>query len=999
MTTKNRKIETNGLDRHVTFVTAILVWLVVAFSSAAAEDFLTEFETPEVSWSVKSLPQDSTVTLHERQRGAGKAGGAEVFRIASKRENLELRLEHPLPEAMVIDELEASLWVKSNHEGFVLSVRIVLPEVRDPKTGARALIRIDGDKYETPNRWQQLKCRTTDGAVRDKMRLLRAELLRTEKAISETPKDMFVDRVVLKGPLPPGDTEVLFDNLALSPVVRHQVSEPSDGPDLNRKVVQTSDTSDSIKTHPTLPVEFKLHRFYVDGKPFFPRIVTGQGERPEVFVSAGMNVVFLPNYDNPRVTAPLRRHGLWITSIPPFARGTDGEPLEADDANPLPFQADTASVLFWMMGTRMTPDGRPRLTSWANQIRNADRSFNKRPIAADVIENERLCSRHVDLLGISRHVIHSNWSLVEYRDAMIQRRDQAWPDTFIWTWIQTEPAPTLVDLARKIESPPMLEPEQIRLQVYAALAAGCRGIGYWTTTPLDHDSPAARERLLALTQLNLELDLIEPWITSGGSPQLIDFNVDQSRAEQLASAKAAAEAASKAAPRIGFRQPKSKTETPSPTPDSKNTPKKPTRDLRAALFRSDRGALLLPLWLDNTAQFVPGPMSALNVSIVVPGAGETAAAWEITTTGQLRYLEREQALGGVKIKLPRFDQTAAVLVTANATIIDELNQKILSIQEQSAQGIVELAKLKMERIRQVHSSLPSEAVRHPEDARRLLGTAKLHLNESEAALGKQQYSEAAKAAGEALQYGRLVQYSDWEHAVRRLPNPTANPWALSFQSLPEYWRLTKQLARHDSLDLLENLLPSGEFEDIGTLVAEHWKPEQSKLDSLESSAELYGIAKQGRRSLRLSANPIKGEVVPKIISKPLVTVVSPAIGVHAGQVVKITGWAKIPQAISSSNDAAMIYDSMLGKPGAVRLKSAQDWQQFELVRPVPESQEMTITIALNGVGELFVDDLRIVAFEPLPDRSTSSAINSLVTPTKHSTLESLRRLNPLPRRP
>ena len=221
----------------------------------------------------------------------------------------------------------------------------------------------------------------------------------------------------------------------------------------------------------------------------------------------------------------------WLTSAPPYAKGMDGEPLDSDDASLLPFQANTSSVLFWMLGARMSPDARPRLTSWTNQIRNADRGF-KRPIAADVSENERLCSRHVELLGISRHVIHTNCSLPDYRDWMIQRRDQALPDTFCWTWIQTEPVPSLSDLARRIDSQPMLEPEQIRLQVYAALAAGCRGIGYWTTTPLDAGTPAARERLLMLTQLNMELDLFEPWITSGGVPQLVSFKIQGPKSDK-----------------------------------------------------------------------------------------------------------------------------------------------------------------------------------------------------------------------------------------------------------------------------------------------------------------------------------------------------------------------------------------------------------------------------------------------------------------------------------
>ena len=44
-----------------------------------------------------------------------------------------------------------------------------------------------------------------------------------------------------------------------------------------------------------------------------------------------------------------------------------------------------------------------------------------------------------DMVGISKHVIHSNTTLVENRDSLIKRRDRTWPDTFIYGWLQTEP--------------------------------------------------------------------------------------------------------------------------------------------------------------------------------------------------------------------------------------------------------------------------------------------------------------------------------------------------------------------------------------------------------------------------------------------------------------------------------------------------------------------------------------------------------------------------------
>lgn len=949
------------------FSAAIALCLIPLMSRG--EDFLEEFEGPAPSWKISTRTKDTSVAIHQRRRGAGESGGAEFVRFNAVRENSQAMMDHSVPQSTVLDELEASLWVRSSCNGFLLKVQLTLPEIIDPDTNKPLVMLVPGDSYQRTGQWQQLKCRTSDRAISDQLRQLRAR-----KQIAINPKVMYVERIVLDAQLPPGESDLFLDNLVLSPMVRFRSKDTGNRPDVEQASHAREDSKTSEPLSPS-PVKFSLHRLQVGEKPFFPRIITSHQERPELLASVGMNVAWIADYENLAVTGPLRRQGIWITAVPPYANGIDGEPLDSDDASLLPFQSNTSPVLFWMLGARLSPDGRPRMASWANQIRNADRQFNKRPIAADVSENERFCSRHVDLLGISRHIVNTSFSFVDYRDWLIQRRDQARPDTFCWTWIQTEVTPTLADMSQGLETPPMLEPEQIRLQVYAALAAGCRGLGYWTTTLLDDDSPAARERLLTLTQLNLELELFEPWITSGGTPQLVSFRVDSPRNDRTASTTKSSrqEIAGRA-----------------------NGPlaRKAEPEQQAAMIRTEQGALLLPMWLEENAQFTPGPMAARNVSIIVPGGGETSAAWEITTTGQLRNLEREPAAGGVRIKLPQFDQTAAVLITSKHAMVEQLNQKIATIQERSARVSVELAKLKLERVRQVDQSLQSLGAERL-DSWQWLGDAKLHLDKAESSLQSQQYADARLYAAEALQYGRYLQRAHWENAVKRQRSPTSSPWAVSFQSLPEHWKLTRRLQNGVSSESKHNLLPSGEFEDLSTLVAEHWKHQQSLIESIKSNAELYRVAKQGEFCLKLSARPIAGEALPALITKPPVVMVSPGVSVPAGQIVRITGWARIATPIVGSIDGAMIYDSLLGKDGAIHLNSTQEWQQFELIRPCRESQDVCVTLALHGLGEFLVDDLRIAAFDPGPDVPLPSSNKTSIEPTRFSPL---RRLNPLQKR-
>src|SRR5205807_1310571 len=116
------------------------------------------------------------------------------------------------------------------------------------------------------------------------------------------------------------------------------------------------------------------------------------------------------------------------------------------------------------------------------------------------------------------------------------------------------------------EDPIGPQPEQIRLLTYIALAAGCRGLGFWSDQFLS-DSHQGRDRLLALALLNQELRLLEPLLATAGSPTWIDTS---------------------------------------------------QADVKAAVLRTERGVLVLPMWMGKGAQFVPGQAAIASLRIVVP---------------------------------------------------------------------------------------------------------------------------------------------------------------------------------------------------------------------------------------------------------------------------------------------------------------------------------------------------------------------------------------------
>jgi hypothetical protein len=91
--------------------------------------------------------------------------------------------------------------------------------------------------------------------------------------------------------------------------------------------------------------------------------------------------------------------------------------------------------------------------------------------------------------------------------------------------------------------------------------------------------------------------------------------------------------------------------------------------------------------------------------------------------------------------------------------------------------------------------------------------------------------------------------------------------------------------------------------------------------------------------------------------------VSAPMQVEAGRVMLIHGWVNIPKRIVGSVDGLLILDSISGEPLAERILQTKDWQEFSLYRAVPRSGPMTVTFALCGLGEAFLDDVTVQSID------------------------------------
>jgi hypothetical protein len=453
------------------------------------------------------------------------------------------------------------------------------------------------------------------------------------------------------------------------------------------------------------------------------------------------------------------------------------------------------------------------------------------------------------------------------------------------------------------------------LLTYIALAAGCRGLGFWSDRFLA-DSHQGRDRLLTLALLNQELKLLEPLLVLAEPPRGEDWIT---------------------------------TSVP---------------EVKAAVLRTERGILVLPIWLGKGSQYVPGQAAAVKLSMVVPQVPLGMQAWEVCPA-EVRSLRVERVVGGTRVTIPEFGLTGAVVFTSDNSqggLLVRLQELTRQRSALAAQWAQDLAEEEITKVARVQTELEKAGHTVP-DAPKLLENARARLQTSRQYRSNGDSRQAFAEAERALRPLRILMRAQWEQATRELDVPVASPYAVSFFTLPRHWRFMEQLRQGV---VRGNVLPDGDFEnapDPGG--AEAWQLQEATLEGDKVDLAVRRVSdgpKDGRQCVMLRIQPKTGQQPPAALERTYLALNSPAVRLQPGRPVRISGWVRIPSALTASVDGALLYDSAGGEPLAVRLTEATPWKKFTLYRQVPASGTLTVTLALTGLGTVFFDDIRI---EPL----------------------------------
>lgn len=883
------------------------------------------------------IPPKDNNAIHVNQVELSDSGNsAQRFRIQNAGAHSPLVFRSPRTPSQLHNDFEAKIHVIASIAGLRPGLIILLPHQIDPRTGKPLQTIIRGDILREIDVEKPLIVKATKQAIEFQLRSLRAELHQPDIDVHGA----IVIGIAMTVEAIPGEQFIELRDSEYGPVVA-----VDDETELMAANAFGSSNAVSIDIRNFVPLDISLDSIQLNHKPTVLRIAPDHGESIETLQQMGLNTIWVHDFRQTERARELYDSEFAVLVTPPHPEFEPGDFSKLLQALP-PLDQLCPSGSGWILGTRVSREDLAHLLAWSREVRSGDRKF-QRPQLADVTEAEGAAAREIDLIGIGRHVVGRPDSFGELRNLLFRRRRSGGQLPFPWTWIQIEPSSTQQAWrsAMRLEQA-YVEPEQIQHQVYAAVSAGCKGMGFWKTSPLDPEDPLDQETAIAIELACLEIELLEPFLARG-------------RLDGHLSLQSASETQAAAMPGLGRKRPSAVQSALgggniSTSAGNSEAP----ADSDAAVITSDRAMLILPTYWDESSQIVPGPMYERSIELTV-AATETASAYQISTT-RIRYMPRDVTAGGLRVKIDNFDRCAAILVSSDQELIGRMRASVFRMAERSATQSTKLANLKYLRVMQVVESLREEhRVAQGVDA--LLSSARRELDRAERDVASRNFEEAAARSTDCLRILRQVQQACWNDAIAELTAPGQSPHAMSFTTLPEHWKLMHYVDRQQHR-ISENLLPSGDFENVRLFSEDGWQQDTAADSAFYCTTDLVHDPTGDNTVLQLKAVHSRSGVISE--STPL-SLSTPAVMVNPGDVVLVQGRIRKGRTVpGTSPHPVLIFDSELGPEGGLRPKLTQEWQTFEMIRPVSATAEFRITVAMTGQAEIQLDDVTIQVLPP-----------------------------------
>lgn len=568
-------------------------------------------------------------------------------------------------------------------------------------------------------------------------------------------------------------------------------------------------------------------------------------------------------------------------------------------------------VLAWSVGDDLTASQLVAAQNLAREIRDADSKRN-RPLFGHAATGFSRIAEVVDLLAVGKSPIGTNFPLVRYSN-WIQRIDKTLGGRLpLCVDVQTETLPQVIQQTGAVTggiSPTPLDREQIKGLVYEGLAGGARALRFLSRSRLDSNDPQTRLRVLTLQWINQEISLIEPWAVGG-------VVMGENRTED---------------------------------------------GVAVTTLKTNRGQLLLVQQVTGWEHYAAGdaPIRSLRIPDTYSATGDQAYVLEATG---LRPLATERFTGGGAIQIDACPANAAILLTQNPSVLNRMTQIMESFGPNALINRRADLTRQWSAFTQVAENELNQMGRSNPIARSALNEALNAAQQAESLLLTSSLQTALPFYDQADQRLAVVRRELLNLAREQFTSETSAPLLSHMSLLPRHWELA---SRMPAIDEAPNGLPGGDFEDLNHMLVNGWERSANHDQRTMARLELSPLAAgAGESGLLMS---VTGEVDDNhLFDQSPLTIRSAPVPVRSGQMVLIHGWIRIDSPLQATEDGVIIYDTLAGRPLALRFPATTGWQEFKLYRAVSETTQLRVVIEMNGKGTAMLDELTVRTVD-LPD--------------------------------
>ena len=740
------------------------------------------------------------------------------------------------------------------------------------------------------------------------------------------------------------------------------------------------------KPHDGCRITAQQRKIMINGNlPFAVRAVEYRGEPLAFLAGLQFNTVWLRQPPTEQLLEEAWQLGLWVICQPPDRErvqpfvdylnrygmtddgktGGDGQALGIIGRM---FARNRNPILAWDVGRNLTQGQFEQMSQYFQRVQAAD-SFRRIPLICSAESGTRDYSRIVDVILLDREPILASLEMTDYNTWLSNKVGWGRGGTPNWCTIQTQPSAEMAHQWRLfgVDDFPAaaVSEEHVRQQIRLAMANECHGLFFSSQSRLDATNAETKYRAALLELVNMELLLVEGWLTAGSQPQPVRSNVP---------------------------------------------------GVDGVLLTTERAKLLLANVNKPFGQYVMGNTNCNNVDFLMPGSFETHQANHIIPGGT-RPLTLQRVTGGVRIHFDEVNTSTTAFFAQAEPILRAIlpRSRQADLSRRSSELAIELAKMRLEQVRKTirafqeiqasTNGLPNLSdgpiITMPEQESMLRETERA-ISTAESYYRQTDYSSAYQQAQRSMAGLQYYERLKWEEAIRNMSYYSHNmlPTSVSFVTLPAYIETIKKMTR---MKPGENRLLAGDGENAAQWQQAGWQSLSSPTEGVTPIVSVGNAqaARSGQGGIQLMLLPTSqlGSNAPTIggsIGVPTepalsatedetmiqletapVWVTSPPIPVYAGETLCITGYVNIPQKLQGNVDGLMIFDSLGGESLALRFTETDgQWRQFVCYRAVPNvvppRASMRVTFALSALGEVRFDDLQIFPIVPDPDAQKTS---------------------------